>query len=100
WELDWPAVSEAGIRSYLVPTGLSGADTVEDFPYRPSQVVVPIADLVVPVCPGGPRPPHPRRPAASTLARRGRHPDGVTGAPARMRAPPSRGRLRVSGGSR
>jgi NagD protein len=37
---------EAGLRTVLVLTGITGADEVERFPYRPSRVVSSIADLV------------------------------------------------------
>ncbi|AKH82602.1 HAD family hydrolase [Streptomyces sp. CNQ-509] len=37
---------EAGMETYLVLTGLTRADQVERFPYRPSHIVDSIADLV------------------------------------------------------
>jgi NagD protein len=37
---------EAGMQTFLVLTGLTRPDHIEDFPYRPSQVVNSIADLV------------------------------------------------------
>jgi NagD protein len=37
---------EAGMQTFLVLTGLTGTAQVENFPYRPSQVVDSIADLV------------------------------------------------------
>ncbi|HLL34573.1 MAG TPA: HAD hydrolase-like protein, partial [Streptomyces sp.] len=37
---------EAGMQTYLVLTGLTRPERVEDFPYRPSHVVDSIADLV------------------------------------------------------
>lgn len=37
---------EAGMRTFLVLTGLTGPDQVENFPYRPSEIVDSIADLV------------------------------------------------------
>jgi NagD protein len=37
---------EAGMQTYLVLTGLTRPEQVENFPYRPSKVVDSIADLV------------------------------------------------------
>src|SRR3954454_1242335 len=37
---------EAGLRTYLVLTGVTKADEVERFPYRPSRVVASVADLI------------------------------------------------------
>ena len=37
---------EAGLRTYLVLTGVTKADEVERFPYRPSRVVTSVADLI------------------------------------------------------
>ncbi|CRK61291.1 Hypothetical NagD-like phosphatase, Actinobacterial subfamily [Alloactinosynnema sp. L-07] len=37
---------EAGLRTILVLTGISGRDTAELFPYRPTRVIDSIADLV------------------------------------------------------
>ena len=37
---------EAGMQTFLVLTGLTRPEQVEDFPYRPSKVVDSIADLV------------------------------------------------------
>jgi NagD protein len=37
---------EAGLQTILVLSGISGADTAERFPYRPSRVVDSVADLV------------------------------------------------------
>jgi 5'-nucleotidase len=37
---------EAGLRTILVLTGISSADTAERFPYRPSRVIDSVADLV------------------------------------------------------
>ena len=37
---------EAGLQTILVLSGISGADTAERFPYRPSRVIDSVADLV------------------------------------------------------
>ena len=37
---------EAGMRTVLVLTGITRADDVERFPFRPSRVVSSVADLV------------------------------------------------------
>ena len=37
---------EAGLQTILVLSGISGADTAERFPYRPTLVIESIADLV------------------------------------------------------
>ncbi|GAB3461581.1 HAD-IIA family hydrolase [Actinophytocola sediminis] len=37
---------EAGLRTILVLTGISTADTAERFPYRPSRIIDSVADLV------------------------------------------------------
>ncbi|WP_156757559.1 HAD-IIA family hydrolase [Actinokineospora pegani] len=37
---------EAGLRTILVLTGISGADTAERFPYRPTRVIESVAELV------------------------------------------------------
>ncbi|WP_199905194.1 HAD-IIA family hydrolase [Nocardioides sediminis] len=42
---------EAGLRTILVTTGSTRPDQVETFPYRPSQVVDSVADLVAMVAP-------------------------------------------------
>ncbi len=42
---------EAGLRTILVTTGSTSRDQVETFPYRPSQVVDSVADLVAMVAP-------------------------------------------------
>ena len=42
---------EAGLRTVLVLTGSTSRDQVETFPYRPSQVVDSVADLVAMVAP-------------------------------------------------
>jgi NagD protein len=45
-DTDVLAGMEAGMQTFLVLTGLTRPDQVEGFPYRPSQVVDSIADLV------------------------------------------------------
>jgi NagD protein len=45
-DTDILAGMEAGMQTFLVLTGLTRADQVDDYPYRPSQVVDSIADLV------------------------------------------------------
>ncbi|WP_407565123.1 HAD-IIA family hydrolase [Streptomyces sp. 184] len=45
-DTDMLAGLEAGMETYLVLTGLTRADQVERFPYRPSHIVDSIADLV------------------------------------------------------
>ena len=45
-DTDIVAGMEAGLRTYLVLTGSTRAQDVQRFPYRPSQVVDSIADLV------------------------------------------------------
>lgn len=45
-DTDIVAGMEAGLTTYLVLTGSTQADEVERYPYRPSQVVDSIADLV------------------------------------------------------
>jgi NagD protein len=42
---------EAGLRTVLVTTGSTSREEVERFPYRPTQVVDSIADLVEAVQP-------------------------------------------------
>ena len=37
---------EAGLRTILVLTGISGLDTADRFPYRPTRVIGSVADLV------------------------------------------------------
>jgi NagD protein len=37
---------EAGMRTFLVLTGVTQAHEVDRYPYRPSQVVPSIADLI------------------------------------------------------
>jgi NagD protein len=45
-DTDVLAGMEAGLRTYLVLTGSTGKDQVENYPFRPSQVVNSIADIV------------------------------------------------------
>jgi NagD protein len=45
-DTDVLAGMEAGMRTYLVLTGLTGKDQVENYPFRPSEVVDSIADIV------------------------------------------------------
>ncbi|MEW2608995.1 HAD-IIA family hydrolase [Streptomyces sp. NPDC047880] len=45
-DTDVLAGMEAGMQTFLVLTGLTRPEQVEDFPYRPSKVVDSIADLV------------------------------------------------------
>ena len=45
-DTDVVAGIEAGLRTILVLTGISTRDTAERFPYRPSQIVDSVADLV------------------------------------------------------
>ncbi len=45
-DTDVLAGMEAGMQTFLVLTGLTGPDQVENYPYRPSKVVDSIADLV------------------------------------------------------
>jgi NagD protein len=37
---------EAGLQTILVLSGISGADTAERFPYRPTLVIDSIAELI------------------------------------------------------
>jgi NagD protein len=37
---------EAGLHTILVLTGISGRDTAERFPYRPTRIIDSVADLV------------------------------------------------------
>ncbi|MGC9536167.1 HAD hydrolase-like protein [Streptomyces sp. UG1] len=45
-DTDALACMEAGMETFLVLTGLTRPEQVENFPYRPSKVVDSIADLV------------------------------------------------------
>ncbi|MET8576531.1 HAD-IIA family hydrolase [Streptomyces sp. NPDC005012] len=45
-DTDVLAGMEAGMRTYLVLTGSTGKDQVENYPFRPSEVVESIADIV------------------------------------------------------
>jgi NagD protein len=45
-DTDIVAGLEAGLETILVLTGVTGADQIERFPYRPSRVVESIADLI------------------------------------------------------
>jgi NagD protein len=45
-DTDVVAGIEAGLRTILVLTGISTRETAERFPYRPSQIVESVADLV------------------------------------------------------
>jgi NagD protein len=45
-DTDVVAGMEAGMRTYLVLTGVTGRQDVERFPFRPSAVVTSVADLV------------------------------------------------------
>jgi NagD protein len=45
-DTDVLAGMEAGMRTYLVLTGSTGKDQVENYPFRPSEVVNSIADIV------------------------------------------------------
>ncbi|NYV78832.1 MULTISPECIES: HAD-IIA family hydrolase [Streptomyces] len=45
-DTDVLAGMEAGMRTYLVLTGSTGKDQVENYPFRPSEVVGSIADIV------------------------------------------------------
>jgi NagD protein len=45
-DTDVVAGIEAGLRTILVLTGISTRETAERFPYRPSQIVDSVADLV------------------------------------------------------
>jgi NagD protein len=45
-DTDVVAGLEAGLRTILVLSGISGHDTVDRYPYRPSQVIDSVADLV------------------------------------------------------
>jgi 5'-nucleotidase len=45
-DTDVRAGLEAGLRTILVLTGISGLDTAELYPYRPSRVIESVADLV------------------------------------------------------
>ncbi|MER5477708.1 HAD-IIA family hydrolase [Streptomyces sp. NPDC002734] len=45
-DTDVLAGMEAGLRTFLVLTGSTGKDQVENYPFRPSEVVASIADIV------------------------------------------------------
>ncbi|WP_284116902.1 HAD-IIA family hydrolase [Streptomyces fragilis] len=45
-DTDVLAGMEAGLRTFLVLTGSTGKDQVENYPFRPSEVVTSIADIV------------------------------------------------------
>ena len=45
-DTDVVAGLEAGLRTVLVLTGITGEAEIERFPYRPTRVVASIADLV------------------------------------------------------
>jgi NagD protein len=45
-DTDVVAGIEAGLRTILVLTGISTRELAERFPYRPSQIVDSVADLV------------------------------------------------------
>ena len=45
-DTDVVAGIEAGLHTFLVLTGISTMETIEQFPFRPSTVVNGIADLI------------------------------------------------------
>lgn len=45
-DTDIVAGMEAGMETVLVLTGLTSAEDIERFPYRPTRVVKSIADLI------------------------------------------------------
>jgi NagD protein len=45
-DTDMVAGIEAGLETILVLSGMTGADEVDRFPYRPSRIVDSVADLV------------------------------------------------------
>ncbi len=51
---DIVAGMEAGMRTVLVLSGVTDADQIEDFPYRPTRVVESVADLEANALLGGP----------------------------------------------